>query len=298
MHIPVLQKEVLEYLQPESNEDFIDCTLGEGGHTLVILEKTAPLGKIISIDSDPESLKRVQSKIKESLEIKERIIFVNDNFVNLKKIVEKYNFSPSGILLDIGFSSWHLEESKKGFSFQKNEKLDMRYNPQVSELTAKEIVNNFSQDELERIIRDYSQEKFAGKITRQIIKEREKEEIETTFQLRDIIWQAVPVGYRRGKIHPATRTFQAIRIAVNDELENLKKTLPQALEVLKLKGRIAVISFHSLEDRIVKNFFREKAKEGLLKILTKKPVKSSVEEISINPRSRSALLRVAQKIKK
>jgi len=288
MHIPVLQKEVIQYLDPKSNENFIDCTVGEGGHALAILEKTAPKGKILGIDADPEIIK--------SLKLSSRIILVCDSFVNLKEVVEKTRFkSVQGILFDLGLSSWHLEESKRGFSFQRNEPLDMRYNPR-SPLTAARIVNYYSFQEIEKILKEYGEERFAQEIAKEIITIRKIKPIETTFQLAEIIKRATPRWYHWKKIHPATRTFQALRIAVNDELNNLRKTLPQTIEILKPGGRLVVISFHSLEDRIVKYFYREQASVNRLKILTKKPVTPSKEEMKINPRSRSAKLRAAMKL--
>lgn len=198
-------------------------------------------------------------------------------------------------------SSRHLEESGRGFSFKKDEPLDMRYHKilnlksKISNLTAEKIVNNWPEPQIERILREYGEEGFAGRIAKKIVEARKIKPIGTTFQLREIIRKATPGWYQRKKIHPATKIFQALRIAVNDELGNLEKALPQALEILETGGRLAAISFHSLEDRIVKNFFRKKEKENLLKILTKKPVIPSFEETKTNPRARSAKLRTAMK---
>jgi 16S rRNA (cytosine1402-N4)-methyltransferase len=298
MHIPVLQKEVLEYLNPKPNENFIDCTIGEGGHTAAILERNGPKGKVLGIELDPELHKRLKAaEIKnEKLKIKNRLILVNDSYVNLEEIVRRENFKRiSGIFFDLGMSSWHLEESGRGFSFQKNEPLDMRYNPR-NPLTAARIVNYYSSQEIEKILRDYGEERFAKKIAKEIVTIRKIKPIETTFQLVEIVKNATPSWYHHRRIHPATRTFQAIRIAVNDELNNLEKVLPQVIEILNPGGRLVVISFHSLEDRIIKNFLKEKAKENILKILTEKPIKPSLGEIKINPASRSAKLRVCQKL--
>ena len=295
MHMPVLQKEVLEYLDPKPNENFIDCTAGEGGHALAALEKNGPRGKVLGIEIDLELYK----KLKEDClkwQFKQRLIPVNDSYTNLKEIVGREKFKNiSGILFDLGMSSWHLEESKRGFSFQQNEPLDMRYSPQ-SPLTAKKILNYYSASEIERILKEYGEEQFAQSIAKNIVEIRKFKPIQTTPQLVEIIKRAVPSWYQHRKIHFATKTFQALRIAVNDELNNLKNVLPQALKILKPEGRLVVISFHSLEDRIVKNFFRENSKENLIKILTKKPIKPTVEEIKINPRSRSAKLRASLKL--
>jgi 16S rRNA (cytosine1402-N4)-methyltransferase len=292
-HKPVLQKEILQYLDPNPNENFVDATVSEMGHTISILNRTKPNGKILGIEWDPEIIEKSKLYIENS-KLEERIILVNDSYINLKKIVAKYKFTPvNGILFDLGMSSWHLENSNKGFSFLKDELLDMRYSP-TNGLSATEIINNWQEPEIERILTEYGEEKFAKKITKEIAKERKIKFIKTTFQLVKIIEKAIPFKYQHDKIHFATRTFQALRIAVNDELNNLNKVLPQAVEILAPKGKIAIISFHSLEDRIVKNFFKEE-KEKLIP-LTKKPITPLQEEIKINPRSRSAKLRVAMKI--
>jgi 16S rRNA (cytosine1402-N4)-methyltransferase len=288
MHIPVLQKEVLEYLDPQSNKNFIDCTVGEGGHSSAIIEKISPQGKVLGIDWDQEAV--------ENLRPRERLIPVHDNFVNLKEIVKKYKLQPDGVLLDLGFSSRQIEKDGRGFSFQKDERLDMRYNQEVTGLTAEKIINNFSQSEIIKILKEYGEERFAKRIANKIVEEKKIKLIKTTLQLVEIIKKATPSWYHHQKIHFATRTFQALRIAVNDEIENIKNVLPQALEVLKPSGRLVIISFHSLEDRIIKNFLRNQAKEGLLKILTKKPIRPTKEEVEANPRSRSAKLRAAQKV--
>jgi len=287
-HIPVLQKEVIEYLNPKPNENFIDCTIGEGGHTLAILEKNGPEGKVLGIEWDPELYRETKEKFVR-FNLTGRTVLVNNSYTNLKEIVEREKFQPiSGILFDLGFSSWHLE-SGRGFSFEKNEPLDMRYNPE-NPLTAEKIVNNWPEREVEKILREYGEERFARKIAKEIIQERKTKPIKTTFQLVEVIKKSTPIWYHHRKIHPATRTFQALRIAVNDELKNLEIALPQALEILEKGGKLAVISFHSLEDRIVKKFFREN-----LKVITKKPIRPSLEEIELNPRSRPAKLRVGQK---
>ena len=292
MHIPVLQKEVIEYLKPEQNKNYIDCTIGQGGHSLAILEKNGPKGKVLGIDWDKENidyLKKELSKI-----FRKRLILVNDNFVNLKEIRKKESFSRvAGILFDFGMSSYHLEKSGRGFSFLRNEPLDMRYSSQ-NPLTAEKIVNYWSESDIESILREFGEERFAGNIAQEIVRERRIKPIKTTLQLVRIIQKAVPKKYQHSRISFATRTFQALRIVVNDELNNIKKVLPQALEVLNSQGRLVVISFHSLEDRIIKHFLKEN--QNFLKILTKKPVEASGKEIKINPRCRSAKLRAAEKI--
>lgn len=293
MHIPVLLNEVLEYLNPQPNENFIDCTINGGGHSLEIVKRIKPDGKILGIDWDREVLNELENKLGQ--EEKKNFILACDNYANLKSIVEEKNFYPvNGILFDLGMSSWNLEESGRGFSFFKDEPLDMRYSAEQT-LTAKEIINKWPEQELVRIFKEFGEEKRARAIARSIVWHRQKSPVEKTTELVEIIKKAVPARNKYFKMHPATRVFQVLRIAVNDELENLKSGLAQAVEILALRGRIAVISFHSLEDRIVKNFFKEKARTGEIKILTKKPVVPSEEEINQNPRARSAKLRAALK---
>lgn len=293
-HQPVLLKEVLKYLNPISGENFIDCTVGFGGHALMILKKIAPQGKLLGIELDREVLKKLKARFKGS-KLKENIILISGNFADLEEIVKENSLYPiNGILFDLGISSWQIEKSGRGFSFQKDEPLDMRFDP--SRISADKIVNQWPEDALAGILKEYGEEKYAYRIARLICLERQKSPIKTTGRLKDIIGRAVPKKYRYQKIHFATRTFQAIRIATNDELGNLEKSLPQALKVLSKDGRMAVISFHSLEDRIVKNFFKQQAKENNLEILTKKPIRPAQEEIKSNPRSRSAKLRAVKKL--
>jgi 16S rRNA (cytosine1402-N4)-methyltransferase len=273
MHIPVLKKEVLEYLDPKPNENFIDATFGFGGHSTAIFEKIGPNGRLLGIEVDPEVFKKIMPS--------DRLIVVNNTYANLKEIVEKCNFGPAqGILFDLGISSWDLDESKRGFAFSKDEPLDMRFNPDNT-LTAEKIVNTWQEREIAQIIWEYGEERFSRVIAKRIIEKRKIKPIETTFDLIALI----PT-----RTNPA-KTFQALRIAVNGELDNLKKGLEQAGELLKVGGRIAVISFHSLEDRIVKNFF----KNGSFERLNKKVITASKEELLLNSRSRSAKLRVASK---
>ena len=287
-----MKEEVIQLLNPKSGENFVDCTLGEGGHSMAILERNKPHGKVLGVDSDPEILEKLRLEVKDA-DFKERLILVCENFANLGTIIRKYDFKPvSGVLFDLGLSSWHLEESGRGFSFLRNEPLDMRYNP-ANALTAEAIVNFCSLKEIEKILRLYGPERFSRRIAEEIVKSRP---LKTTVDLVMAVERATPSWYHRGRIHFATKTFQALRIAVNSELENLEKALPQALDIMESGGRLVVIAFHSLEDKIVKNFMRNKAKEGALKILTEKPVRPSREEVAENPRSRSARLRAAVKV--
>jgi len=273
MHIPVLLNEIIE--QIESNKNYVDCTLGFGGHSKEILKKNRPNGKVLGIEIDKEIFEKT---IKD-----ERLIAVNDSYVNLEKIVKKHNFKDiSGILLDAGMSSYHIDLSGRGFSFNKDEPLLMNYGSGIS---AEEIINEYSEDEIERILREYGEEKFSKKIAKKIVEERKKKRIKSTLQLVEIVRKIVP----RSKINPATRTFQAIRIEANKELENLESVLPQALKLLNRGGKLFIISFHSLEDRIVKNFIKNNQLE------LNKPIIPSEQEIKSNPRSRSAKLRIILK---
>ncbi len=277
MHIPVLLNEVLEYFEPISGKKIIDATANGGGHTLSLRKKGAD---VLPIEWDPGLAKEIGA--------------VNDTYVNLEAIADKHEFSKcDGVLFDLGFSSRHLE-SGRGFSFEKDEPLDMRYNS--SSQTAVEIINLYTESELERILREYGEERFSKGIARSIVESRRKERIITTKQLVHVILGGIPAAYRHKRIHAATRTFQALRIEANSELENLRLGLLASLSVLKVGGRVIVISFHSLEDKIVKDFFKKMKMESKLQIITKKPIMAQEDEISINPRSRSAKLRVAEKI--
>lgn len=294
MHLPVLKEKVIEYLDPKENENFVDCTFGEGGHTKEILKKNKPEGKVLAIEIDPDLYEKGKELEKK---FKGRLILKRGNFAELKKIVKEEKFSPvNGILFDLGISSWHLEKSQRGFSFKRDELLIMRYDKNLKDLTPIDVLNKFPEREIEKILKNYGQERFAKQIAKEIVKERKQKRIETTFQLVQIIRKATPRWYQRRKIHFATKTFLALRIFVNQELENLKEGLKQALEILERNGNIVVISFHSLEDKIVKEFFKKAKKKGLLEILTKKPETPSKEEIQKNKRARSAKLRAAKKL--
>jgi len=294
MHVPVMRKQVLDYLSPSRNENFIDCTFEQSGHSLAILKRNRPNGKVLAIERDPELYKQFQERGKAD---KQRLVLVNDTYANLKQIVKQTGFpSIKGILMDLGMSSWHLDESGKGFSFQKDEPLDMRYDPDSTSLTAYDIVNSYTEEDITEILKEYGQEKLSKQISRKIVEKRKEKPIRTTLDLVEIIWLAMPGRYRRGKIHPATKTFQALRIKVNEEIEELKKGLVQAVDVLEEQGCLVVISFHSLEDREVKKFFKRGAQLNILEILTKKPLIADDQEIKVNPRARSAKLRVVRKL--
>ncbi|MDD5760842.1 MAG: 16S rRNA (cytosine(1402)-N(4))-methyltransferase RsmH [Candidatus Pacebacteria bacterium] len=297
-HIPVLLKEVIYYLDPKPNENFIDATIGEGGHTAAILEKNKPKGKVLGIEVDTGLYQKLKSRMAEfpisNFQFSNRLVLINDSYTNLEKIVKAHNFQPvKGIIFDLGICYWQLEASGRGFSYQKDEPLDMRFDLK-QDLTAAEIINFWDIKKIEKILKEFGEEKYAHRIALAIQEDRKKERIVNTQQLVDLLKQTLPKNYDNQRIHFATRVFQALRIAVNNELENIEKGLNQALKVLEPQGRIVVISFHSLEDRIVKNFFRDQGKVNKLKTLTKKPISPSSEEIEANPRSRSAKLRAAQ----
>lgn len=295
MHIPVLLKEVIENLNPKSGENFIDATLDGGGHARVILEKNAPDGKLLGIDWDGKLVELFKNSLTENN--LSRSVLVNDSYVNISEIIERENFKNiAGILFDLGMSNWHIEESGRGFSFLRDEPIDMRFDPLANSLTAREVVNGYSREDLIGILKDYGEERFAIGIADGIMNARKQKSINTTIELVEIIKNAVPFWYRRGKRHFATKSFQAIRIEVNGEIENIKKSLVQAIKVLQSGGRLAVITFHSLEDRTVKNLFKEAVKEGTIELVHKKPIVPTLIEITANPKARSAKLRTIQKI--
>ena len=295
VHISVLLKESIQGLNLKDNSVVVDATFGGGGHTREIL-KNFKNAKVIAFDADKDAYKRAWKNI---TGYEDRIIFKNLNFKDIKKgLSEEKIEEVDGVLFDLGISSDQLDQVERGFSFLRDEKLlmTMKENPTDEDITAYEIVNTWEESSLADIIYGYGEEKYARRIARNIVEARQIKPIETTFDLVNIINSSVPIKYQKGKIHPATKTFQALRIAVNDELRVLEEGLKNALEVTKKDGRIAVITFHSLEDRIVKNFFRDNAKEGKLVLINKKPTVPSIEEIKSNRRARSAKLRVIQKL--
>lgn len=316
--MPVMLKEVLEYLELKNGDRIIDCTLGGGGYTFAIAENIFPDGKILSFDLDRLAIDNAAIKIKGSkFEEKNNIKIVNENFKNLHKIV-KTSWSQEGdrgidgIVLDLGLSSAQLEDRSRGFSFQLDAPLDMAFEKNGSFESTVKIVNKYKEKEIESILREYGEEKFSRSIARAIILKRKDGEIKTTKELTEIIGKAVPAGYRNHKkVNFATKTFQALRIATNGELDSLSEILPQAISALKSGGRIVVVSYHSLEDRIVKRFFKKESLDCIcpkevpecrcdhqasIRIITKKALAPTTEEISINRRARSAKLRVAEKL--
>jgi 16S rRNA (cytosine1402-N4)-methyltransferase len=294
VHKSVLLKETVDGLNLNNNSVVLDATLGGGGHAMKILADYDK-SKIIAIDQDTNAIERARKKF-DGLE--ERIVFVEENFRNLDKVLQHLGVGQvDAVMFDFGFSSDQLEEDGRGFSFMKDEPLRMTMKVKVSEedLTAHEVVNQWEEGNLADIIYGYGEERYARRIAKAIVSHRE-EEIKTTGQLAKIIEDAVPGRYKNGRIHPATKTFQAIRIVVNDEIGAIVEGLGKAWMATKNKGRIVAISFHSLEDRVVKNFYKDKKhkKEGVL--INKKPITASEEEIKNNPRARSAKLRIIEKI--
>lgn len=308
-HIPVLLSEVIEGLNLAPGSRVVDCTLGDGGHAEEIMKKIGATGKLLGIDADPESLLRSKQNL---YDWHDQIMFVRENFHNLSKILNDNNFlSVDAILMDLGWSSPQFEERGRGFSFQKDEPLDMRYDTSSQVLKASQLVNYSDQRELEKIFKIYGEEKFFTEIAEAIVAARLNQPIKTTAQLAEIVLAV----YRRilktnkeipyiGGIHPATKVFQALRIAVNDELTILKQVLPQATAALAVDGRLAVITFHSLEDRIVKQYFDKLERQSPILVQSvavrfhkvfKKPVVASACELEHNPRARSAKLRIIQK---
>ena len=307
-----MPKEVIEFLKPQKDGVFVDGTLGGGGHTAALLQKfQIPNFKfqIIGIDLDKEAIAAAKKNL---AQFKNQIIFINDNFINIINILKKLNIEKiSGAILDLGISTYQLETADRGFSFGTKAELDMRFD-QNQKLTAKEIINNWPEKNLREIFQKLGESPFAGRIAKQIVREREKSGIRTCDQLVEIIKKATPPKWRHTrKKHFATNIFRALRMATNSELENLEKAIPDMIDVLKPGGRLIIISFHSLEDRIVKKTFRQLAdpcicppkipkcicgKKPEIKILTKKPIFPSAKEVEQNPKSRSAKLRACEKL--
>ena len=292
-HTPVLLQEVIKILDPKPGKEFIDATIGGGGHTFELLRYGA---RVLGIDRDPEALDYVNKKCQMSnvkYQIGEDLILAQGNFANIGRVAKDNEFSQvNGIIFDLGVSGHQIEKVERGFSFTKEGPLDMRMDPGLT-VRAYDIVNNFDKRRLDEIFKTYGQEKHSWAISKAIVSAREIKPIETTFELADIVKKALLNRGERRKINPATKAFQALRIVVNSELLNLEETLPQTVELLKKGGRLATISFHSLEDRIVKRFFKQ---ETRLKVLTKKPIGPGNQEVLDNPRARSAKLRAAEKI--
>lgn len=306
-HIPVLLNECMDGLNIKKNGIYVDCTLGGAGHSSEILKRLSKEGRLIGIDQDTDAIRAASEKLKDY----NNATYVHDNFFNIEKILSDLNIDKvDGILMDLGVSSYQLDEAERGFSYMNDAPLDMRMNRENS-VSAYEIVNNYDEDDLYKLIKDYGEEKFAKRIAAFIVNRRKDEPIKTTFELVDTIKAAIPAKFRREGPHPAKRTFQAIRIEVNKELEILDKAIEDGVNRLRSGGRIAIITFHSLEDRIVKTKFKKLenpcecpkdfpicicGKKPKINIITRKPKEASSDELEINPRSRSAKLRIGEKI--
>jgi 16S rRNA (cytosine1402-N4)-methyltransferase len=292
LHKPVMVDEVLQYLDPNGKDVILDATVGLGGHAYEIVKKLGVGGQLIGIDRDENALKLTEGRLKEFSDV---LRLVHANFNSIDTVLSQLQIEKvDGALFDLGVSSYQLEDASRGFSFDRDGFLDMRMD-QAEEKSAFDIVNRLRKDELERVIREFGEERYARRIADFIVERRKNAKLKTTVELRDLVVKAVGGRYRGLRIHPATRTFQAIRIAVNDELSNLEEVITKIIKLLSDKARVCVISFHSLEDRIVKNKFKELAKGKLGMVLTKKPLIPSEQEIAKNPRARSAKLRVFEK---
>jgi len=307
-HTTVLLHEAVEGLKIKENGIYVDCTLGGGGHSSLIASKLGKEGRLFSLDQDEEALRAAKERLKS---YGDKITFIKTNFKDVKQVLQDRGIlAVDGILFDLGVSSPQLDVGERGFSYQHDAPLDMRMN-QKQHLTAEEIINTWSEEELADIIYRYGEEKFSRKIAKKIVRSREKSKIITTGELAALIKEAIPAPARRKGPHPAKRTFQAIRIAVNDELNVFKEALQDAVHLLSPGGRVSVITFHSLEDRICKTIFHEYAQGCIcppdfpvctcgrtptIKIITKKPLLPSSDELERNPRARSAKLRIAEKI--
>lgn len=291
-HVPVLLKETIDLLKVKPKARYIDATLGGGGHAEEILKRK---GVLLGIDVDPEAISYSKERLKDACPLSSPKV-VQGNFAEIDKIAKEEFFEKvEGILFDLGVSSHQLETAERGFSFNQDGILDMRMDPRLS-LTARELINGLNEGELDELFSKLGEEKYSRRFARAICLARRIKPIQTCDELAQIILRVAPQRGRFDRTHPATRVFQALRIAVNDELNNLRVALPKAVELLNKNGRLVILSFHSLEDGIVKKFFLEKEKKGILKVITLKPITPSQEEIKINPRARSAKLRAAEKI--
>jgi len=294
-HIPVMLNEVLNYLNPAPGKVFVDATIGTGGHSLALLERIMPGGRLIGIDRDEESLGIAKERLKG---FGEACVFAYSNFSDIDSVLSGLKIGKvDGIIFDLGISSYQLDNPERGFSFQNEGPLDMRLD-RNSYISAYDLVNNLNEEELSTLLWNFGQERWHNRIAHYLVEERQKHPIATTAQLADIVYKAIPYRqrFKNFRIHPATRTFQAVRIAVNRELEGLGLAVNKAVGFLNKGGRICVISFHSLEDRIIKFGFRQLSEAGEVGIITPKPLVPSESEVASNPASRSAKLRVAERL--
>ncbi|MDD5120633.1 MAG: 16S rRNA (cytosine(1402)-N(4))-methyltransferase RsmH [Candidatus Omnitrophica bacterium] len=295
MHVPVMLDEVLNYLNLAPGKIIVDATMGTGGHSFEILKRITPGGKLVGIDRDEDSLAICRHRL---AEFKDTCEFVHANFADLDQVLEKLGIKEvDGIIFDLGISSYQLKDAQRGFSFQEEGPLDMRLD-RSSYISAYDLINNLNENEISHLLWSFGQERWHNRIAHLLIEERKLEPISSTKQLADLVMRAIPYRYRKSyyRIHPATRTFQAVRIAVNRELEILESSVRKAVAILKKQARICVISFHSLEDRVIKHTFRALKADGLIDIITSKPLTPADSEVEKNPSSRSSKFRVAQRI--
>ncbi len=306
-HFSVMLEECIEMLDIKEDGIYVDCTLGGAGHSKEILKKLSPKGRLIGIDQDLDALKAAKEKLKEF----NNVTYVHNNFYNIKDILESLGIEKvDGILMDLGVSSYQLDQGERGFSYMKEAALDMRMNREEA-FSAYNVVNEYSEDELFRILRDFGEEKFSRRIASRIVEKRKVKPVETTLELVKIIDECIPAKFKREGGHPAKRTFQGIRIEVNSELSILDRAIGDGIEALNKDGVMAIITFHSLEDRIVKNKFRDLVdpckcpkdlpmcvcgKKPIIKLINKKPIEATKEELDNNSRSKSAKLRGCKKI--
>lgn len=293
LHVPVMSREVMEFLDPKAGGVFLDGTLGLAGHSSLIAAKIGEAGLLIALDRDENSLAVAKEKLSKFCC---RLELLHSNFNEFDKVLRNLGVSQvDGMLFDLGISSFQLDDLQRGFSFKAEGPLDMRMD-QTNPFSAENLVNDLAEEDLADIIFQFGEERYSRRIARSIVQYRKHKRLTTAKELEEIIFTSVPLAYRHQRIHPATRTFQALRIAVNRELESLAELMEKFVPHLKIGGRIAVISFHSLEDRIVKEKFKELSKKNEISLLFKKPLRPQEDEININPRARSARLRVAERI--
>ncbi len=295
LHIPVMLAEVIEYLKLAPGQTIVDATMGTGGHSLEILKRITPGGRLIGIDRDEDSLEICRQRLSE---FKDSCEFAHANFSDLDQVLAGLGIdSIDGIVFDLGISTYQLKDAQRGFSFQDEGPLDMRLD-KSSYISAYDLVNNLNENEISHMLWSFGQERWHNRIAHLLVEERKVTPIATTRQLADLVARAIPHRYRRSyyRIHPATRTFQAVRIAVNRELEILESAIKKAVAILKKQARICVISFHSLEDRVIKHTFRALKADGIIDIITAKPLTPTASEIEKNPSSRSSKFRAAQRI--
>lgn len=293
IHVPVMPREIVEFLNPAAGGIFLDGTLGLAGHSTLIAQKIGDSGHLIGLDRDGQSLALAREHLSF---FRGKLDLVQSNFSDMDAVLKRLGVEQvDGMVFDLGISSYQLDGEQRGFSFKAQGPLDMRMD-QTNPVSAQNLVNDLSEEDLANIIFEFGEERYSRRIARSIVQYRKRQRLTTAKELEEIIFTSVPVSYRRQKIHPATRTFQALRIAVNRELDSLAELMEKFVERLKVGGRIAVISFHSLEDRIVKEKFKELSKKNEVSLLFKKPLRPRDDEININSRARSARLRVAERM--